>query len=100
MDAMSTLSTTPTVFSNENTLIFDIDNPWDTTITDSETGEIAYIVSTQTTNRRTHTRFQTADGEVLASSEWQPGVDEDLISMGQMCSVPFRSYFKKTMFKE
>jgi hypothetical protein len=100
MDGMSIMSTTPTVFSNESTLIFENDNPCNTVITDGETGRVAYTVFTHAADQRTFTRFQNAHGEVLASSEWQPGVGEDLISMGQWSSVPFGSYFKKSLFKE
>jgi hypothetical protein len=100
MDAMSIMSATPTVVSDEITLIFENDNPCDTIITDSETGEIAYIISTKTVDGKIFTYFEAVDREVLAFLEWQPGVDEDLISLGQLSSVPFKSYFRKSMFKE
>jgi hypothetical protein len=100
MDAMSMMSTTPTLFSNDTTLIFENDNPCSTTLTDGQTGRIAYTIYTQISDGKTFTYFQNADGEVLASSEWQPGVDNDFISMGQFSSVPFGSFFRKSIFKE
>jgi len=90
-------STTPTL---DTALIFENDNPCSTTLTDGKTGRIAYTIYTQISDGRTFTYFQNADGEVLASSEWQPGVDDDFISMGEFSSVPFGSFFRKSMFKE
>lgn len=98
MDAMSIMSATPTVFSDESTLLFDDDNPCSTTITDSETGKAVYIISIETVGHQTFTYFREVAGELLASSEWQPGTDEDFITLGPLSSVPFRSYFKSSIF--
>lgn len=100
MDAMSIMSATPTLFSEESTLLLAQDNPSNTVITDSETGRMVYTISTETSNRRTFTYFRDAHGEVLASSEWQPGLDQDFITIGKIKSVPFGSYFSKAMFRE
>jgi hypothetical protein len=88
-----------TTLSNESILIFENDNPSNTVITQSGTGRVVYAVYTHTEDQRTFTRFQNTHGELLASSEWQLGLDRDLISMGQLSSVPFGSYFKKSLFK-
>lgn len=90
------------MFSDQATLLFGGDNPVSTTITDSETEKVVYTISTsKTSDRKTVTKFQDAAGEFIASSEWQPGVEEDFLTIsGVVSSVPYKSYFKKAMFKE
>lgn len=98
----SIFSTTPTLFSDQATLLFSEDSPVNTTITDSETEKVVYTVSTSKTNELgTVTTFKNIAGELIASSQWQPGVEEDLLTIfGVVSSVPYKSYFKKAMFKE
>jgi len=98
----SIFSTTPTLFSDQATLLFGEDSPINTTITDSETEKVVYTVSTSKANDLgTVTTFKDTAGELIASSQWQPGVEEDLLTIfGVVSSVPYKSYFKKAMFKE
>ena len=97
----SVFSTIETIFSDEKTLLLEPDSPLNTTISDSETCKTLYTISTQKTaiagKQKTVTRFQNADGEIIASSEWQMGAEEDVISiLGHASALPFNAFFKKS----
>ena len=97
----SAFSTTETMFSDEKTLLLEPDSPVNTIISDSETCKTLYTISTQKTaiagKQKTVTRFQNADGEIIASSEWQMAAEEDVISiLGHASALPFNAFFKKS----
>lgn len=83
------------------TLEFEPDNPCNTTITDSESGEVVYTVITQHTDKKTVTRIRNAAGEVIASSEWRD-VRSDILTLGQAVPVSSSAWLRKSMvpFKE
>ena len=96
----SVFSATETIFSDEKTLLLEPDSPVNTTISDSETCKILYTVSTQKMaiagEQKTVTRFQNTDGEIIASSEWRMGAEEDVISiLGHASALSFNAFFKK-----
>ena len=46
--------------------------------------------------QKTVTRFQNTDGEIIASSEWRMGAEEDVISiLGHASALSFNAFFKK-----
>jgi hypothetical protein len=92
------------------TFILTPDNPCNTTITDSETEKILYIVETQHDNKRTITRVRNSEGTTLASSEWRD-VQSDIITLGESGTpvsvsawlkksiVPFKEYVSTDLFE-
>lgn len=96
----SVFSTTETTFSDEKTLLLEPDSPVNTTISDSETCKILYTINTQKKiiagEQKTVTHFQNTDGEIIASSEWRMGAEEDVISiLGHASALSFNAFFKK-----
>jgi hypothetical protein len=82
------------------TLIFDPDNPCNTTITDSDTCKVVYKVVTEH-GKQTVTRVKNAAGETIASWEWRD-VRSDIITLGDGTPVPTSAWLKKSLipFKE
>ena len=82
-------------------LILQPDNPCNTTITDSDSGEILYTVTTTHPEHKTITVIKNADGDTIASSEWRD-VQSDIITLGNSKPVPSSTWLRKNMmpFKE
>ena len=82
-------------------LIFQPDNPCNTTITDRDSGEVRYIVVTEHPNHKTITTVNNAAGETVASSEWRD-VQSDILTFRGNSPVPVSHWLKKSMmpFKE
>ncbi|RDB25873.1 hypothetical protein Hypma_006811 [Hypsizygus marmoreus] len=76
-------------------LVFEPDNPCNTTITDSETGKIVYQVATEH-GKETVTRVKNADGDTIASWEWRD-VRSDIITLGNGTPTPVSSWLRKSL---
>ena len=82
-------------------LILQPDNPCNTVIADSDSGEILYTVTTTHPGYKTVTAIKNADGDTIASSEWRD-VQSDIITLGNNKPVPSSTWLRKSMvpFKE
>lgn len=82
-------------------LVFQPDNPCNTTIIDEETRKVMYQVATEHEKSSTVTRVKNAVGESIASWEWRD-VRSDIITLGNGTPTSVSSWLKKSLvpFKE
>ncbi|GLB40463.1 hypothetical protein LshimejAT787_0803340 [Lyophyllum shimeji] len=81
--------------SNIYELVFETDNPCNTTIVDSDTGKVVYQVATEH-GKETVTRVKNAAGETIASWVWKD-VRSDIITLGNLKPVPVSAWLKKSL---
>jgi hypothetical protein len=83
-----------------STFVLEPDNPCNTTITDSDTGNFLYRVFTEHGNE-TVTKVERADGEIIASWEWR-FFTSDRITLGKAPPVSVSAWLKTSLvpFKE
>ncbi|KAG5651817.1 hypothetical protein H0H81_007289 [Sphagnurus paluster] len=76
-------------------LIFETDNPCNTTIFDSDTGKVLYQVATEH-GKETVTRVKNGGGETLASWVWKD-VRSDVITLGNGTPVSVSAWLRKSL---
>lgn len=77
-------------------LVFQPDNPCNTTIIDEETRKVMYQVATEHEKSSTVTRVKNAVGESIASWEWRD-VRSDIITLGNGTPTSVSSWLKKSL---
>lgn len=77
------------------TLVFQPDNPCNTTIIDEETGKVMYQVATEH-GKSTITRVKNAVGDSIASWEWRD-VRSDIITLGNGTPTSVSTWLKKSL---
>ncbi|PPQ63929.1 hypothetical protein CVT24_010327 [Panaeolus cyanescens] len=77
-------------------LVLTPDNPCNTTITNQETEEVIFHVSTEHDSKRSTTFLKDANGNTLASWEWHD-VRSDTVKLGDAEPVPSSAWLHKSI---